>query len=46
MVPIKEGPNTILKSQFVNIQAFDLSLKKGKDWQQHTNSDSRATLML
>ena len=33
MLPIMERPNAILKSEFVNIQAFRISLKKSKDWQ-------------
>ena len=31
MVPIMERPNAILKSEFVNIEAFHISQKKGKD---------------
>ena len=46
MLPAMERPNDILKSEFVNIQAFHISLKKDKDWQQQTNYHPKTPLML
>ena len=46
MLPIIERPNAILKSEFMNIYAFHISLEKRQRLATIANSDPRTPLML